>query len=64
MFCQILGQALVEGRVFHIDHHAADMFVGDLPGDTMRFFLRWQPTHRYVSSPVCEQYHQGKYFWV
>lgn len=42
---QFLGQALVEGRVLHVDRHVADVRLFDLLGDAVRFFLRGQRGH-------------------
>ena len=39
MVGQRLGQALVECGMFHIDHHAADIIVGNLFSQAMGFIL-------------------------
>jgi hypothetical protein len=56
---QVLGQALVEGGMLHVDDHTADFFTGDLFGQAVGFLLRGEAGHGYVAGAIGEQDHQG-----
>ncbi|GBD09940.1 hypothetical protein HRbin22_02202 [Candidatus Thermoflexus japonica] len=58
MVRQGLGQALIEGRMLHIDHDARDLPLPEAIGDPVGLLLGGQLAHGNVPRAIGEQDHQ------
>ena len=60
-----LRQTLIKGGVFHINHHAADILLGDLLGQAVGFVLgRHFSGHGDIPCPIRKHDHQGEHIRV
>jgi hypothetical protein len=64
MVCQLLGEALVERSMFHVDDHAAKPSTGNLLGEAIRFLLRRDRPDGNIPRAIGQNNEQRFHVWV